>query len=506
VQGEARAGLRPAERADCGKWYNTHRESNTTRKVSPVTDTAYDVVVVGAGPGGYVAAIRAAQLGLKTAVVERQYMGGVCLNIGCIPTKAILHSADLLEEAREAQRFGVLIKEVGVDWDGVQKYKDGVVKQMTQGVSFLMKKNKIDVHNGSARFVDRGRVQVTSGEGQAAELAAKNVIVATGARPREIPPIGAVFDNDRIISSTGALALKELPKSILIVGASAIGCEFASAFRAFGVDVTLVEALPRIVPAEDEEVSAELTRAFQRRGVKIMAGAKLSSLKVEGDHVTAQITDASGKEQTVTAERALLGIGIAPNTREIGLEERGVTLDQRGFITVDAMLKTSADGIYAIGDCAATTPWLAHKASAEGILVAEAIAGHHPQPIDYGKIPGCTYCAPEIGSVGLSEARAREQGYDVKVGKFPLTANGKATILGQRIGFIKIVAEKKYDEVLGVHMIGPHVTELIAEGGLALSHEATAESLMRTVHAHPTLYEAIGEAAHAAAEGAAIHI
>jgi len=472
-----------------------------------VTDTAYDVVVVGAGPGGYVAAIRAAQLGLRTAVVERQFLGGVCLNVGCIPTKAMLHSAELVEEAREAKRFGVVIKDVSVDWEGVLKNKDAVVKQMTGGVGFLMRKNKIDVHMGTARLVDRGRLQVTDGDGKQSELATKNVIIATGARPRDLPQIGGVFDGDRILNSYQALSLKELPKSILIIGASAIGCEFASMFRSFGAEVTLVEALPRIVPAEDEEISAELTRSFQRRGIKIMAGAKLTEIKAEGDHITAQITDAEGKQQTVTAERALLGIGITPNTKELGLAERGIETDERGFIKVDATMRTTADGIYAIGDCALTTPWLAHKASAEGILAAEAIAGHATHPIEYGKIPGCTYCTPEIGSVGLTEARAREQGYDVKVGKFPFSANGKATILGQRVGFVKIVAEKKYDEVLGIHIIGPRVTELISEGGLALSHEATAESLMRTVHAHPTLYEAIGEAAHAAAaEGAAIHI
>ncbi|HWQ14544.1 MAG TPA: dihydrolipoyl dehydrogenase [Roseiflexaceae bacterium] len=471
-----------------------------------MTDTAYDVVVVGAGPGGYVAAIRAAQLGLRTAVVERQYLGGVCLNVGCIPTKAMLHSAELVDEAHEAKRFGVVIKDVSVDWEGVLRNKDAVVKQMTGGVGFLMKKNKIDVHMGAARLIDRGRVQVTGADGKATELAAKNVVIATGARPRELPQIGAVFDGERIINSYQALSLTALPTSILIVGASAIGCEFASMFRSFGAEVTLIEALPRIVPAEDEEVSAELTRQFQRRGIKLMPGAKLTALKAEGDEVTAQVTDADGKEHTLKAERALLGIGIAPNTQELGLAERGVELDQRGFVKVDQLQRTTAEGVYAIGDCALTTPWLAHKASAEGILAAEAIAGHHPRPLAYHTIPACTYCSPEIASVGLTEARAREQGYDVKTGKFPFSANGKATILGQRVGFIKIVAEKKYDEVLGVHMIGPRVTELIAEGGLALSHEATAESLMRTVHAHPTLYEAIGEAAHAAAEGAAIHI
>jgi dihydrolipoamide dehydrogenase len=471
-----------------------------------VSDTQYDIVVVGAGPGGYVAAIRAAQLGLKTAIVERKYWGGVCLNVGCIPTKALLHSADLLDEARESKRFGIVIPEVSVDWDGVQKYKDQVVKQMTGGVGFLMKKNKIAQHNGTAKLVGGGQIQVTGEDGQQTTLTAKHIIVATGARARELPQVGAQFDEDRILSSTGALALKQLPKSILIIGASAIGCEFASAFRAFGAEVTLVEALPRIVPVEDEEISAELTKAFAKRGIKVMAGAKFTGVDRSESQIVATIVDADGKEQKVQAERMLLGIGIVPNTKDLGLEEAGVELDQKGFIKVDSMMRTNVEGVYAIGDCASPSPWLAHKASAEGILAAEHIAGHNPPAIDYEKVPGCTYCSPEVASVGLTEAKARERGYDVKVGKFPFSANGKATILGQRNGFVKIVVDKQYDEVLGIHMIGPRVTELIAEGGVALSHEATAESLMRTIHAHPTLYEAIGEAEHAAAEGAAIHI
>ncbi|HMO56991.1 MAG TPA: FAD-dependent oxidoreductase, partial [Roseiflexaceae bacterium] len=264
--------------------------------------------------------------------------------------------------------------------------------------------------------------------------------------------------------------------------------------------------LPRIVPVEDEEISAELSRALGRRGIKILAGARVGALEKADGGVTVKITDADGNEQAISVERALVGVGIAPNTADLGLDDAGVAIDQRGFVQVDAMMRTSAEGVYAIGDCAITTPWLAHKSSAEGILAAEVIAGHHVQPINYGKIPGCTYCNPEIASVGLSEAKAREQGYDVKIGKFPFVGNGKATILGQRNGFIKIVAENRYDEVLGVHIIGPHATELIAEAGIALSHEATSESIMRTIHAHPTVYEALGEAAHATATGAAIHI
>ena len=470
-----------------------------------MSDTRYDVIIIGAGPGGYVAAIRAAQLGLKTAVVERQYMGGVCLNVGCIPTKALLHTADLLEEARDGKRFGVVAERVSLDWGAAQKNKDQVVKQMTGGVGFLMKKNKVDVHNGTGRIVDRGNVQVTDGAGKQTTLATAHIIIATGARARDLPRIGASFDEDRILSSTGALSLPEIPKSLLIVGAGAIGVEFASMYRAFGSEVTLVEALPRIVPIEDEEISAELTRALSKRGIKIMAGATLGGVDRSESQVVATVTGADGKEQKIAAERMLLGIGIAPNTKEIGLEELGVELEQRGFIKVNGMMQTNVEGIYAIGDCV-PTPWLAHVASAEGIIAAEHIAGHHPPALDYDKIPACTYCSPEVASAGLSEAKAKERGYEVKIGKFPFSANGKATILGERVGFVKIVTDAKYDEVLGIHLIGPRVTELIAEGGVALSHEATAESLMRTVHAHPTLYEALGEAEHAAATGAAIHI
>jgi dihydrolipoamide dehydrogenase len=463
--------------------------------------------VIGAGPGGYVAAIRAAQLGQKTAVVERQYWGGVCLNIGCIPTKALLHTADLLDEARESKRFGVVIPQASLDWDATQKYKDQVVKQNTGGVSFLMKKYKIATYNGSARLSGRGAIQVTGEDGKQTALTAKNVIVATGAKPMDLPRIGAEFDEDRILSSTGALSLKEVPKSLLVIGAGAIGVEFASAYRAFGSEVTIVEALPRIIPVEDEEISAELNKALAKRGIKIMTGTSLKSVDRGESQVVASVAGADGKQQQIAAERMLLGIGWqAKNNKGIGLEELGVEMNERGFIKVNSMMQTNVEGVYAIGDCAVTTPWLAHKASAEGIVAAEHIAGHHPPAIDYEKVPGCYYCSPELASVGLSEAKARERGYDVKIGKFPFSAVGKASILGQRNGFVKIVADKQYDEVLGIHIIGPHATELIAEAGVALSHEATAESLMRTIHAHPTLYEALGEAAHMAATGQAINI
>ncbi len=472
-----------------------------------MSDTPYDVVVIGAGPGGYVAAIRASQLGLKAAVVERQYWGGVCLNIGCIPAKALLHTADLLDEARDAKRFGVVAQNVSLDFGAAMSNKDRVVKASTAGVSFLMKKHKIDTINGTARLAGRGSVQVTDADGKQSTLTAKHIIIATGAKPRDIPQIGAAFDEDRILSSTGALNLKEVPKSLLVIGAGAIGCEFASMYRAFGSEITVVEMLPRVVPLEDEEISAELGRAFTKRGIKIMTGAKLTSVDRSESQVVATVVDSSGKEQKIAAERMLVGIGWqASNNKGIGLEELGVATDERGFIKVNGMMQTNVDGVYAIGDCTVKTPWLAHKASAEALVAAEHIAGHNPPAIDYEKIPGCTYTNPEIGSVGLTEAKARERGYDVKVGKFPFSANAKARILDARIGFVKVVADKQYDEVLGIHIIGHHATELIAEGGVALSHEATAESLMRTIHAHPTLYEALGEAEHAAAEGEAIHI
>jgi dihydrolipoamide dehydrogenase len=469
-----------------------------------VSESVYDLVIIGSGPGGYVAAVRAGQLGMRTAIVESNALGGVCLNVGCIPTKALLHCADLLDEVKEGKRFGVNVEGVSFDLAGAMKHKDSVVKASTDGVNFLMKKNKVEVVAGWATLAGRGQVQVKLNEGGERTLSAKNIIVATGAQPRPFPNVP--FDGQRVLSSTDALKLTEVPKSMLAIGAGAIGVEFASMYRAFGAEATVVEALPRIVPNEDEEVSAELVKAFQRRGIKTLAGAKVDGVDVGGDKVVVSVTGADGKSEQIAVEKLLVAIGILPNTREIGLESAGVTLNQRGFIETDGLMR-AADGVYAIGDCVAAAPWLAHKASAEGILAVEAIAGLHVNPIDYGRIAACTYCSPEIASVGLTEARAKEKGYDVKVGKFPFSANGKARVLGQnRFGFIKIVADKQYDEILGVHMIGPRVTEMISEGGLALSHEATGESMLQTIHAHPTLYEAIGEAAHALVHGAAIHI
>ena len=469
-----------------------------------MSESVYDLVIVGSGPGGYVAAVRAGQLGMKAAIVESNALGGVCLNVGCIPTKALLHCADLLDEVKEGKRFGVNVEGVSFDLAGAMKHKDGVVKASTDGVNFLMKKNKVEVVAGWATLAGRGQVHVKLNAGGERTLSAKHILVATGAQPRPVPNVP--FDGQRVLSSTDALKLTEVPKSLLAIGAGAIGVEFASMYRAFGAETTVVEALPRIVPKEDEEVSAELVKAFQRRGIKTMAGAKVDGVDGGGERVVVSVTSSDGKSEQIAVDKLLVAIGILPNTKEIGLENAGVKLNQRGFVETDGYMK-AADGVYAIGDCVASAPWLAHKASAEGILAVEHMAGISAHPIDYGKIAACTYCSPEIASVGLSEARAKEKGYEVKVGKFPFSANGKARVLGQnRFGFIKIVADKQYDEILGVHMIGPRVTEMISEGGLALSHEATGESMLQTIHAHPTLYEALGEAEHAAAAGAAIHM
>lgn len=471
---------------------------------SAMSEPLYDVVIIGSGPGGYVAAIRAGQLGLKVAVVEVGAVGGTCLNIGCIPTKALLHSADLLEEIREGKRFGVVANDITFDLPGAMKHKETVVRQSSEGVMYLLKKNNVDFYEGWGRIIARGQVHIRLHTGAEQALQTKNIVVATGAQPRSLP--GIEFDEDRILSSTGMLNLPEVPKRLLVVGAGAIGVEFASMFRTFGSEVTIVEALPRLVPLEDEDISAELAKAFQRRRIKVLTGTKLAGVQKDRDGVVATFVDDQGKEQHLQAERMLLGIGITPRTHHIGLEDIGVQRDQRGFIQVDQFMRTSVEGIYAIGDCV-PTPWLAHVASAEGILAIEHLAGKQVTPINYRQIPACTYCNPQIASVGLSEAKAREQGYQVQVGKFPFSANGKARILGQaRAGFVKIVASAHYGEVLGVHMIGPQVTEMIGEGSVALSHEATGKSLMLTIHAHPTLHETIGEAAHALVHGAALHL
>jgi len=466
-----------------------------------MAETQYDLAIIGSGPGGYVAAIRASQLGMKVAIVEKGDMGGVCLNVGCIPSKALLHTAELLEEARDGKRIGVVADNLRLDFGALMGHKERVVKQMTGGVGSLMKKNKVDVFKGFGRVAGPTSVSVDGDNGQQT-FNAKNIIIATGSTPKSLP--FAKIDEERILSSTGMLALKEVPKRLVVIGGGVIGVEMSTAYRAFGSEVTILEGLPRIVSLADEEVSAELTRAFNRRGIKVQTSVKIGGVDPTDGGVSVMYTDADGKEQKVEADKLLLSVGRAPLTKDIGLEQVGVQADERGYIKVNDMMQTNVPSIYAIGDCV-PTPALAHVASAEGILVAEYIAGHHVTPINYDKVPSPYWCSPEIGHVGLTEAEARERGYDVKVGKFPFSANGHATIRTERIGFVKIVADKKYDEVLGIHIIGPKATELLAEAGLALSHEATGESIAHTIHAHPTLYEAIVEAAHGLIDGP-IHI
>jgi dihydrolipoamide dehydrogenase len=467
----------------------------------------YDVVVIGSGTGGYVAAIRAAQLGLKTAVVERApVLGGTCLNWGCIPTKALLEHAHALKVARDWKEWGLTIGEaaIGIDMNQVQTRKDKIVKQLTGGVEFLFKKNKIDWIKGSGRLAGKGTVEVTEGDKQTL-AARKEIVVATGSQPRSVP--GITIDKKRIITSDEAIGLKKIPKSIAILGSGAVGVEFASIFRRFGSEVTIIELLPRLVPVEDEAVSAELERSFKKQGIKVMTGTKVTSVAAGANGVDLEAQGSDGKAAKLTAELLLVATGRGPVTDGLGAEDAGLAME-RGYIKVDAEYRTNVAGVSAIGDVITFEqpghPQLAHLSSAEGIALAERIAGRDFRGINYDQVPGCTYCDPEIGSVGLSEAKARERGYDVRVGTFKFGVLGRAKIAGETEGFVKIVAERKYDEILGVHMIGPRSTELVAEATLALKLECTVEELIRTIHAHPTMSEAVAEAAHAT-HGAAIH-
>ena len=467
----------------------------------------YDVVVIGSGTGGYVAAIRAAQLGLKTAVVERApVLGGTCLNWGCIPTKALLEHAHALKVAQDWKEWGLTLGDaaIAIDMSQVQARKDKIVKGLTGGIEFLFKKNKIDWIKGSGRLAGKGKVEITEGDRQSISVK-KEIIVATGSQPRSVP--GIEIDRKRIITSDEAINMKAIPKSIVIMGSGAVGVEFASIFRRFGSDVTIIELLPRIVPVEDEAVSAELERSFKKQGIKVLTGTKVTSAKAGTSGVDLEAQGADGKSQKLSAEFLLVATGRGPVTAGLGAEEAGLQMD-RGYIRVDAQYKTSVAGISAVGDVITFEkpghPQLAHLSSAEGVLLAERIAGQEFRPINYDHVPGCTYCDPEIGSVGLTEARAKERGFDVRVGTFKFGVLGRAKIAGETEGFVKIVADKKYDEVLGVHMIGPRSTELVAEATLALRLECTVEELIRTIHAHPTMSEAVGEAAHAT-HGAAIH-
>jgi len=468
----------------------------------------YDVIVIGAGTGGYVAAIRAAQLGLKTAVVEKQKaLGGTCLLWGCIPTKALLEHAHALKIARHAKDWGITLPAgpVGIDMGQVQARKDRIVGGLTKGVEFLFKKNKIDWIKGTARLTGNGGVDVFEGDKQTLR-ARKEVIVATGSTPRGVP--GVEIDRRRIITSDEAIQLRDVPKTLVIMGSGAVGVEFASIFARFGSDVTIIELLPRLVPVEDEAVSAELEKSFRKQGITSHTGARVTAARVSGDGVDIEVQLADGTAKKLRADYLLVATGRAPVTE--GLNADGVGLQiEKGYVRVDAQYKTNIPGISAIGDVITLGtpghPQLAHVSSAEGILTAERIAGQELRPLNYEHVPGCTYCDPEIGSVGLTEQEAKARGFDVRIGTFPFAVLGRAKMSGETDGFVKIVADKKYDEVLGVHMIGARSTELVAEATVALRLEATVEELIRTIHAHPTMAEAIGEAAHAT-HGAAIHL
>jgi dihydrolipoamide dehydrogenase len=470
----------------------------------------YDVVVIGAGTGGYVAAIRAAQLGLTVAVVEKQKaLGGTCLIWGCIPTKALLEHAHALKVAQAAKEWGLTGIDganVSIDMPAVHARKDKMISGLTGGIEMLFKKNKIDWLKGTARLTGALGVEVTLHDGAKQAIAAKKeIIVATGSTPRSVP--GIDVDRKKIIFSDEAIHLASVPKSIAIMGSGAVGVEFASIFKSYGSEVTVIELLPRLVPGEDEAVSAELERTFKKKGIKVMTGSKVTAAKAGAKGVDIDVQGGDGKSQKLSYELLLVATGRGPVTEGLGADALGIKMD-RGYVIVDQMFKTNVPGISAIGDVITMGGphyQLAHVSSMEGIVLAERIAGHAVQPINYDHVPRCTYTEPEIGSVGLTEAQAKEQGHEVRVGSFPFRALARARMAGETDGFVKIVAEKKYDEILGVHIIGPRATELVAEAVMALRMEVTVEELIKTIHAHPTMSEAVGEAAHAA-HGAAIHI
>jgi len=463
----------------------------------------FDVTVIGSGPGGYVAAIRAAQLGLKAAIVEKdKRLGGTCTLRGCIPTKQLLMSAHVYEQMQHAADFGVQASEIQLAFADVQKRKDKVVMKNSKGIEYLMKKNSITRFNGTGRLALPGKVEITGEDGKKQTINTKNIIIATGSVVRPIP--GFETDGARVVNSDHILELKETPKSLIVMGAGAVGVEFASVYSRFGAQTTIVELLPRLVPLEDEEVSQELERSFRKRGLKSQVGTRLEKMEQSDKGVVVTGKDGKGQEVKLEAEMLLVAVGRMPYTEGLGLEGTKIKVE-KGFIKVDEYQQTGEKGVYAIGDVV-PTPLLAHLASKEGVVAVEHLARQKDvRPVNLRLVPNCTYCDPEVASVGLSEAKAREEGYEVKVGKFPFSASGKARILGEEEGFVKIVSEKKYDEILGVHIIGPHATELIAEACVAMQLESTAEELGRTMHAHPTVSEAVMEAAEGV-HGMSIHI
>ncbi len=453
----------------------------------------FDVVVVGSGPGGYVAAIRASQLGLKTACIERDRLGGVCLNWGCIPSKSLLKNAEYMNFLHHADDFGFDLKSIDVDFPKVIARSRGVADRMSNGVQFLFKKYKVTQIKGWGTLTSANTVEVKDENGTLTDtVQAKHIVIATGARPRTIP--GIEVDREVVLTSTEAMLQQQAPKEIIIMGAGAIGVEFAYFYNAFGSKVTIIEMQDRLLPVEDEEVSKELRKVFERElKMNILTETRVKSAKKKGKGVEVVIVKKDGTEETLKADKALNAIGVQGNIENIGLENVGVKVE-RGWIVIDKQMRTNVPGVYAIGDVAGA-PWLAHKASAEGIAVAEVIAGHSTSGVDYDNIPGCTYCQPQVASVGLTEAKAKEAGYEVRIGKFPFTANGKAHGIGKAQGFVKLVFDKKYGGLLGAHLIGPDVTEMIGELGVARTLEATGPTIFKTIHAHPTLSEAIMESA-----------
>ena len=464
--------------------------------------TTYDVIVIGSGPGGYVAAIKASQMGMKTAVVERAELGGICLNWGCIPTKALMKSAQVFRYMQHCKDYGIELEgEARPDFEAIIRRSRGVAESMSKGIQFLFKKNNIDIINGHGKVLPNKKVEITSAEGEKQEFAANHIILATGARSRSLPNLPQ--DGKKIIGYREALTLPELPKSMVVVGSGAIGSEFAFFYNSLGVNVTLIELLPNILPIEDEESSKQIERSFRKQGLKLMTEASVEKVEIAGDICKVSVKDKKGNPVELEADIVLSAVGVQTNIENIGLEETGIQFD-RGKVQVDEYYRTNIDGVYAIGDIV-HGPALAHVASREAIVCVEKIAGHHPDVIDYGNIPGCTYTTPEVASVGLTEKKALEMGYEIKVGKFPFMASGKATAAGNKDGLVKLIFDAKTNLLLGCHMVGDNVTEMIAEAVVIRQNGITAQQILASVHPHPTMSEAMMEAVEAAF-GQAIHL
>lgn len=460
----------------------------------------FDLIVLGSGPGGYVAAIRASQMGLKTAIIERESLGGICLNWGCIPTKALLKSANVFDYINHADEYGIKVEKADKDFTAVVKRSRDTADAMSKGVQFLMKKNKIEVIMGNGKLLKGKKVAVTGTDGKTKEYSAKNIIISTGARSRELPSIKQ--DGEKIFGYRKAMTMEKQPTKMVIVGSGAIGSEFAYFYNAMGTEVTLIEYMPGIVPVEDEEISKQLERSFKKSGIKVMTQSEVTGVDTQGEGCKVTVKNKKG-EQTIECDVVLSAAGVVANLEDIGLEDIGVKTE-KGKIQVDEYYSTGVEGYYAIGDCT-PGPALAHVASAEGIICVEKIAGEKPLPLDYNNLPGCTYCSPEVASVGYTEKAAQEAGYDIKVGKFPFSASGKAKAAGHPEGFVKVIFDAKYGEFLGCHMIGANVTEMIAEVVVARKLETTGMEIVKSVHPHPTMSEALMEAS-AAAYDEVIHI